>query len=345
MKEQEIPLHKYKSEIQRVEISVRAVEDIPLRKDKWDKFGSLSGVLSGILVAIIGFYATTVYDARKAREESAREKQHLAILQVQTLGGFIPYLASDDEKQKKAAIISIAALGNPELATEVALVFGGTGSSSALTQLAATSTPEVARSAEEALSQLFARFRAGVVRIEIENQLFTGFFVSHDGLVVTAGHAAQILQTGNYDLRLLDGTKVKAQLVHVDRARDVALLRAEISRSVSLPLSDERVEAGARVIGLGQTPEKAWLASVGTVTNVGVSGQTIQFGEGRTVITTNQIETSLRSYGGFSGAPVINPAGEVIGMVQAGREDEPLSLLVPAADISATLNDARVDRS
>ncbi len=346
MEDQHAQLLHLRHEMRELALSVREATEEPRKKDIWDKAGTLSGFISGMLVAFIGYYATTVYDARKAKEEIARDTRHLAVLQVQTLGGFLPYLASDDEKMKAAAIIGIEALGNSELAINVAKLYRGTGSTSALTQLAATSSPEVAKSAQAALGQIFADYRASLVRIDIDNQPFSGFFVNRDGLVATTGQAAQRLKPGNYRMRLSDGAPVESEILTIDERRGVALLRAELSGPVlPLPLSTAGVEAGSHVIGLGQTPDEAWRAAVGTVTDANLSVRKLGGDQEKSLTLSHQIETNLKSPGGLRGAPVINAAGEVVGMVQEGGEDRPLSLLIPAADIDATLREMQADGS
>ena len=130
--------------------------------------GTVSALISGILVAVIGFYATQVYNQRQRLDEEFRKEKELATVQVQTVEKFFPHLSSGDEATKEAALQAIAALGNPELATKLALTFRGPGSSSALTKIASSSDEKVARSAELALGDLFASLRPSVVRIESE---------------------------------------------------------------------------------------------------------------------------------------------------------------------------------
>jgi hypothetical protein len=40
-------------------------------KDTWDKLGAISGLASGVLVALIGFYATNLYDRHSKRAEES----------------------------------------------------------------------------------------------------------------------------------------------------------------------------------------------------------------------------------------------------------------------------------
>src|SRR5262245_50269108 len=80
-------------------------------KDTWDKLAAMSGFVSGIIVVLIGFYATNVYNRRQKASEDRRKDQEVLISQIQTIEKFIPHLSSENEQTKGAALIAIAALG------------------------------------------------------------------------------------------------------------------------------------------------------------------------------------------------------------------------------------------
>ena len=90
-------------------------EKIPHAKDFWDKFGVITPLLSGALVALIGFYATNVYNRRQREAEVNRKDSELLVAQVQTVEKFLPHLSAGNEESKKAALIAIAALGKETL--------------------------------------------------------------------------------------------------------------------------------------------------------------------------------------------------------------------------------------
>jgi hypothetical protein len=109
------------------------------QKDIWDKLGALSGIVSGILVALIGFYATYIYDQRSRDAEESQRNRSTIATELQTVEKFLPHLASDNEKEKEAAILAVSSLGNTELAAKLATLFGGAGANAALTSIAASS--------------------------------------------------------------------------------------------------------------------------------------------------------------------------------------------------------------
>ena len=61
----------------------RKVEKPP--KDIWDKVTAVSGVASGLAVALIGFYATNVYNRRQRSSDERRKDQELKVSQVQAV--------------------------------------------------------------------------------------------------------------------------------------------------------------------------------------------------------------------------------------------------------------------
>jgi hypothetical protein len=129
----------------------RKVEKPP--KDAWDKVTAVSGLASGLVVALIGFYATNVYNRRQRLSDEHRKDRELLISQIQTVEKFIPHLSSKEESVKRAALVSISALGNEELAIKLATAFGGSGAVDALASIAATAGPQEAASAQRALQE------------------------------------------------------------------------------------------------------------------------------------------------------------------------------------------------
>jgi hypothetical protein len=133
----------------------RKVEKPP--KDAWDKVTAISGLASGLAVALIGFYATNVYNRRQRLAEDRRKDQEILVSQIQTVEKFIPYLSSKDENAKSGALIAISTLGNEELAIKLATAFGGPGATAALQSIASTAEPQGAASAERALHDIRER--------------------------------------------------------------------------------------------------------------------------------------------------------------------------------------------
>jgi hypothetical protein len=159
------------------------------QKDVWDKISSISGLLSGMLIAIIGGVATYVYREREKASEKLRDKEHLSILRVQTIQGFMSQFQSGDEKVIEAALLAITALGDPELTTNLAKLYRGSGTISALTKIADSSLEEAANKARQSLD-----------RISIEGE-------------------KRIMQL----MRLFNGQQVPGDLFGMDKSKSVSL--------------------------------------------------------------------------------------------------------------------------
>jgi hypothetical protein len=151
-------------------------------KDTWDKITAISGFASAIAVALIGFYATNLYNRRQKQSEERRKDQEVLLAQIQTVEKFIPHLSSQDEQIKAAALIAIAAMGNDELAVKLATAFKGLGAISALTAIASGGSAE----AERALLDILKYLEPRVVAVRVCGvHRAGGFIAAPNGAVVT----------------------------------------------------------------------------------------------------------------------------------------------------------------
>jgi serine protease Do len=146
----------------------------------------------------------------------------------------------------------------------------------------------------------------------------TGFIISADGYVITNNHVID-----NFDeiiVQLNDGTDEEARVIGRDPNTDVALLKIETDSALpALPLGDsDSMRAGDWVIAIGNA-----LGLENTVTAGIVSAK-------HRVI--NQRDQSQRRFDDFlqtdaainpgnSGGPLLNLAGEVVGINTAIRRD------------------------
>jgi hypothetical protein len=89
-------------------------------KDNWDKIAAVAPIISGMLIFMMGGYFTYAFN-----------QQQLRLQEIQTIEKFIPHLMGN-EQSKKAAILAMSQLTNPELAGKFANIFASTGTVSAL---------------------------------------------------------------------------------------------------------------------------------------------------------------------------------------------------------------------
>jgi 2-alkenal reductase len=137
----------------------------------------------------------------------------------------------------------------------------------------------------------------------------SGVFVSADGYILTNNHVVEGTQTVN--IILSDGSQEKAVIVGTDPYSDIAVLKAEgkVPAVAALGNSD-KLDPGESVLAIG-SPLGNFKNTV-TVGVVSATGRVIDTGNGYQI--ENLIQTDAAINHGNSGGPLVNLAGEVIGI-------------------------------
>ena len=138
------------------------------------------------------------------------------------------------------------------------------------------------------------------------NSLGSGFIVDTSGIVVTNNHV--IADADEINVILNDGTKIKAELVGVDKKTDLAVLKFKPPRPlVAVKFGDsDKMRLGEWVIAIGNP-----FSLGGTVTAGIVSARNRDIASGP---YDNYIQTDAAINRGNSGGPLFNLDGEVIGV-------------------------------
>ncbi len=184
--------------------------------------------------------------------------------------------------------------------------------------------------AQDFLPELVKRVKPSAVAIETfdakNNTLSrgSGFFIAADR-VITNRHV--IDKAARVEIHLLDGKKYSAKgVLAIDGEGDLALLGVEVPRSSAIPLSIVRSvpQEGESVVVVGNP-----YGLEGSVSNGIVSAVREIAGYGRIIQITAPISP------GSSGSPVVNMAGQVIGVATLqAAEGQSLNFAVPAERIS-----------
>jgi S1-C subfamily serine protease len=305
------------------------------KKDAWDKMTAISGLVSGLAVALIGFYATNVYNRRQRQSDERRKDQELLIAQIQTVEKFIPYLSSTDENTKSGALISISALGNEELAIKLATAFGGPGATVALTSIASTAGPQGAASAERALGDIFQYLQACVVAISVEGKQLrgSGFIVAAHGLIATAFYVVDGIGSDRPVIHFNDRRQVPANVIKMDKKRGLALIVTESAESLDfLKLIPSKVGLGERVLALLMGEQGERRIEIGNVVGIRAGGESE---DQKLLIFLNNVGR------GSGGSVVVDTASNIIGMIYSKDASQPnIVSLVPAADIISLVDEA-----
>jgi serine protease Do len=136
--------------------------------------------------------------------------------------------------------------------------------------------------------------------------LGTGFLISEEGLIVTNNHVVQDVE--KIEIVFSDGTRSGAEVVGTDPKTDVALLRAKADRTyVALPLGDsDELLPGDWVMAVGNPFGLDHTVTAGIVSATGRD-----IGQGP---YDDFIQTDAAINPGNSGGPLMNLAGEVVGI-------------------------------
>lgn len=137
----------------------------------------------------------------------------------------------------------------------------------------------------------------------------SGFFISDQGYVLTNNHVVE--GTKEVKIILANGTEETATVVGTDRYSDIAVLKADGTVPAVAKLGDSSLlQPGETVIAIG-SPLGDFKNTV-TEGVVSATGRSIDSGQGYQVEGLIQTDAAINH--GNSGGPLVNLAGEVIGI-------------------------------
>ena len=137
----------------------------------------------------------------------------------------------------------------------------------------------------------------------------SGFFISDQGYILTNNHVVE--GTKEVSIVLSDGTEQKATIVGTDQYSDIAVLKTDgkVPAVAALGNSD-KLNPGESVIAIG-SPLGNFKNTV-TVGVVSATGRSIDTGNGYQIEDLIQTDAAINH--GNSGGPLVDLAGEVIGI-------------------------------
>lgn len=148
----------------------------------------------------------------------------------------------------------------------------------------------------------------------IESGIGTGFIVDPNGLIVTNSHVVDDSQ-GEYSVVLKDGTTYEVDKIHLDSISDLAILEIAARDLPIVELGDsDALKAGQKAIAIGNALGRFQnTVTVGVISGIG--RQVVAGGFGlRPSVQENAIQTDAALNPGNSGGPLLNSAGQVIGI-------------------------------
>jgi len=146
----------------------------------------------------------------------------------------------------------------------------------------------------------------------------SGVIISSDGLVLTNAHVVE--NATNLKVTLSDGSKYDATIVGSDTTQDIALV--QLQGASNLPAatlgSSNDLQVGEGVVAIGNALD---LDGSLTVTSGIVSAKNRSLTNSDNSTLANLIQTDAAINSGNSGGPLLNMAGEVVGVNTAIIQD------------------------
>ena len=147
--------------------------------------------------------------------------------------------------------------------------------------------------------------------------LGSGFIVSPDGYILTNHHV--VADATEIVVTLMDGRQLPAELVQTDEVTDLAVLKIDAEDLPTAPLGNsDDILIGEWAIAIGNPfgyllADRNPSVTVGVVSAIGRDVRPDP-GEGGAQVWSGMIQTDAAINPGNSGGPLVNAAGEVIGV-------------------------------
>jgi serine protease Do len=204
----------------------------------------------------------------------------------------------------------------------------------------AEAAPELARF-DDLLSQLAERLKPALVQVrvgrgtgspasekpeppsEARRGTGSGFFINASGLLVTNAHVVDVGDA--IQIRLADGRRFGGKVIGKDERVDLALVKIDGASNLPvLPLGDSnRVRVGEFVLALGHPFGLEQTVSFGIVSRKGAPLSVAAPG-------FDFIQTDAAINPGNSGGPLVNMAGEVIGVNSMAARNGSIGFAIPS---------------
>lgn len=163
----------------------------------------------------------------------------------------------------------------------------------------------------QAMADAVARAAANTVLVDGRERMPASGIALRANMLLTANHVVE--REEEIRIVLPDGTEYNAEIAGRDPGTDIAVLKLPEEALVAAEKSAQPAQVGQIALALGRPNREGIQASLGIVSAVAGPAHT---GHGR--MLQNYIRTDAIPYPGFSGGPLINASGQVLGMNTSG---------------------------
>ena len=246
-----------------------------------------------------------------------------------------------------AALVAAAAVGAGGGAATFAAL-GSDGSSTTVRQVTVESSEPAASTTESlSVSEVYEKAYKSVVEItstlnqpsptggEQASGQGSGFVFDAEGHIVTNHHVVDGAQS--VSVRFWDGSTYDATVVGTDPSTDLAVIKVDAPADVLLPLAlgdSNSLSVGESVVAIGSP-----FGLEGTLTSGIVSALNREMTSPNNFTISNSIQTDAAINHGNSGGPLLNAAGEVVGVNTQIKSDsggsDGIGFAIPSATVSS----------
>jgi S1-C subfamily serine protease len=168
-----------------------------------------------------------------------------------------------------------------------------------------------------------------VLLVKTEDGVGTGVIVSPDGFAMTAAHVVRGQKT--VQVKTLTGVEMDAEVVRLDNVKDVALLHLPGAGYPCTPIRESGAQLGEELWAIGNPmgEELSFSVTKGMVSGI------------RKLWESEFIQTDAPINPGYSGGPLLDPQGNLLGIISwkvAAEGFEGLSFGIPVSSLEQTLN-------
>lgn len=168
------------------------------------------------------------------------------------------------------------------------------------------------------LIQIFERAETGVVRVNIQrseevvstNGVGSGFVFDKNGHVITNAHVVE--NSDKVVVTFLDGRSYNAEVIGIDPATDISVIRVDTEPSLLKPLligDSSNLKVGMQVAAIGNPFGLSGSMTSGIVSAL---GRLLPQESGFSIPDVIQTDAAINP--GNSGGPLLNSRGEVVGI-------------------------------
>jgi S1-C subfamily serine protease len=162
------------------------------------------------------------------------------------------------------------------------------------------------------LAAAVERAAPAVVTVHARRRLPSTGIHWQPGIVVTAEHTVRTAE--DITVTMADGSSLPAVLAGRDSGTDLAVLRvADAGSVVATPGDDAALRVGHMVLAIGYGPRASW----GVISALGPRWRSARGGD-----IDRLVRLDLVLYPGFSGGPLVDAAGRVVGLNTSGLAHE-----------------------